>query len=643
MGAGPPASLFARYLDRRPTALMGLGIPTVAFLDELARSCPEWAAAVVEEGEEILSGRYRVFGQVHELGPTPDWTREPRTGSTWSGFGPGLDVIRLGDPGDVRVLWELNRGHHAVRLAQAFLLTKRPAFAERALLLVRHWIRSNPPWMGPNWHCAMEAALRAVNWIWVYHLLHGTGVLTADVLETLLPALWDHGEFIAANLEGRAGLVNSNHYLSDGIGLLYLGLFFSPSSRGRTWAARGRRILVDEMPAQVLEGGVDHEMSLSYHRLVTEIYLHAWLLARAAGQPLADDATRRLEEMIGFAGHYLRPDGRPPAWGDQDDGRLVPFCTTDPNDHGSLLQAGRILRGLTTPDPSAAGRFEAAWLTGQVGSSAPAITPKSRAYPAPGVFVLREGGDYLFFDAGPYGLHGHADALSFEMFGNGSPLLVDSGTFAYTVSLASRNSFRSTAAHNTVTVEGEDSSRLEDNCLWGARAGARVTLRRWASDARQDVVEAEHDGFTRLRERVVHRRRIVFEKSRRAFVVHDWLLGIGSAQVTVHFHVAPRLTVDREMDEAFALSGPDGRRLVVLYARAPGLTAALEPAEVSTRYGSKEPAQVLRFAGRVPLPYAASFVLWLQEDRPDGRDVEALFTSDAGYTAESPMMSSSHP
>ena len=79
---------------------------------------------------------------------------------------------------------------------------------------------------------------------------------------------------------------------------------------------------------------------------------------------------------------------------------------------------------------------------------------------------------------------------------DGVPLLVDTGTSTYAPGPV-RDYERSTAAHNTVEVDGTDSTEV-----WGAfRAArrARVTRRRGrAADGGVLTIEAVHDGFRRL-------------------------------------------------------------------------------------------------------------------------------------------------
>jgi hypothetical protein len=116
----------------------------------------------------------------------------------------------------------------------------------------------------------------------------------------------------------------------------------------------------------------------------------------------------------------------------------------------------------------------------------------------------------VFFDVGPVGPdyqpgHGHADTLSVECSHGGRRLYVDPGTYAYDLD-ARRAYDRSTAAHNTVCVDGQDSSEVWHIFRVGRRAaplGVRVEPAAGGLRA-----EAAHNGYDHLPGRPRHTRRL---------------------------------------------------------------------------------------------------------------------------------------
>src|SRR5207237_960639 len=75
----------------------------------------------------------------------------------------------------------------------------------------------------------------------------------------MLRSLFLHGSYIATHLE--KGDVNGNHYLCDGVGLVFLGIFFGDTAKSHGWLDLGRSIVVDEIERQTTPDGVDFELS----------------------------------------------------------------------------------------------------------------------------------------------------------------------------------------------------------------------------------------------------------------------------------------------------------------------------------------------------------------------------------------------
>ena len=119
-------------------------------------------------------------------------------------------------------------------------------------------------------------------------------------------------------------------------------------------------------------------------------------------------------------------------------------------------------------------------------------------------------------DFGPLGLgstaaHGHADALSLWLSIDGEYFLIDAGTYAYHSHPEWRTFFRSTAAHNTVCVDGRSQSEMAGRFLWSSKANAH--LLRFEDSFGQVTIEGEHDGYMRLPDPVNHRRTVKFDRT----------------------------------------------------------------------------------------------------------------------------------
>jgi hypothetical protein len=350
--------------------------------------------------------------------------------------------------------------------------------------------------------------------------------------------------------------------------------------------------------------GVYFEQATHYHRYTTDFYIHASVLGEANGLSVRVDIDPTLEGLLDHLMYMTRPDGTTPFIGDDDGGQLVLLDDRAPNDFRDTLATGAVLLeradcAFVAGEPSQ----QMLWLLGPAGvrrfddlGMEEPLTP-SRAFHEGGYFVMRDGWDraanFAVIDCGPHGGltcgHAHADALSIELVAHGCPFLVDAGTYTYTGSAEDRNYFRSTAAHNTVTVDGESASIPTTAFRWGHIA--RSQFRTWITHPRFDYFEGAHDGYQRLAEPATHVRSMLFLKSG-YWVIRDRIESAGRHRVSAHFHCAPGVTAYVDDDGVFVLTGGEEFRgtdlRIAAFARGLVLTRAQQC--VSGSYGSREPS-----------------------------------------------------
>jgi hypothetical protein len=225
---------------------------------------------------------------------------------------------------------------------------------------------------------------------------------------------------------------------------------------------------------------------------------------------------------------------------------------------------------------------------------------------------MRDRDVYLAISCGPVGTRGignhkHNDLLSFELQAQGRDLFVDRGSYLYTPDPVGRNAFRSTAAHNTVLVDGQEQNRFGAGSLFWLHADATPRVLLWETTPAFDRFLGEHDGYTRLPDPVLHRREVRLEKAERRVEITDTLTGRGRHELTWTFTLAPGLTLRRDGELTWELEA--GGRLAVwrLLQIQPeeawaGLQVEVADAEVSPRYGVRRPARALRLRTTTTLP-----------------------------------------
>jgi uncharacterized heparinase superfamily protein len=161
----------------------------------------------------------------------------------------------------------------------------------------------------------------------------------------------------------------------------------------------------------------------------------------------------------------------------------------------------------------------------------------------------RDGRTVAVFDNGPIGPdyqpgHAHCDTLSLEISRDGERVLVNSGTSTYEPG-EERLYERSTAAHNTVRIDGAEQSEM-----WGAfRVGRRARI--LSASASGDSAEGAHSGFQRLPGAPVHRRTVAVLDGR--VEIRDSIEGRGTHLTEWFFHLHPDVAA-RPADGAVELS-----------------------------------------------------------------------------------------
>jgi hypothetical protein len=461
-----------------------------------------------------------------------------------------------------------------------------------------------------------------VNWAVAWHLLGGddAGVFQGGDGLTFrarwLESIYQHCHFIPRHWSRHSSA--NNHLLGEATGLFVAAVTWPMWSASAGWARQAQAELEREGLAQTFADGVNKEQATWYHHAVADMMLIAGLFARANGRDFGKEYWGRLEAMLEFIASVMDVGGSVPLVGDADAGVLVRFVPGDSCVFRSLLATGAVLFANESLRVKA-GVFDAKsrWLLGDAAAvvfSRPAtaedpVLPVRRAFPQGGYFIL--GQDFetprevrIVADAGPLGYlaiaaHGHADALAFTLSVAGKPILTDPGTFSYSA-MPWRRYFRSTAAHNTVVVEGRDQSEYGGSFLWLAHANAAVDAFYPSGD--EQILTAHHDGYRRLADPVRHRRTWRYAPATAVLGVTDELICEGRHSVAVYWHFAPECVVVVEEGRVIALregvrvtlTGPGGLRpSVVIGQTQPPL------GWFSRGVDTKVPATTAVFAGEI--------------------------------------------
>jgi hypothetical protein len=92
-------------------------------------------------------------------------------------------------------------------------------------------------------------------------------------------------------------------------------------------------------------------------------------------------------------------------------------------------------------------------------------------------------------------------------------------------------------------VDGADQSVMLGSFLWGRRAHARCLA--WEPRIQGGKVIAQHDGYTRLADPVLHRRTLELDGPSRIVTIQDDIVAGGPHETTAYFHLAEEARPNR--------------------------------------------------------------------------------------------------
>jgi len=497
-----------------------------------------------------------VIQHLHQQGPLghahPDWR---------------LGRVRQGR------LWSVTLHYHEWVYDLAETVVQDPIGSGAANSLLRHFVAD---WMDRCWLTrpgaralawnAYATATRIGFWMRSLQKLGPRHIAAWGAFgDRMIIALWNQAAYLARHVEWD---LRGNHLLRDAAGLAWAGRGFA-EPEAAPWLDLATRIAVEQADRQVLRDGCHYERSPMYHLLAMEDLLTVRMLTRdeAARQRL-DDVLRRMADAAAWLTH---PDGRIALFNDATlDGAAETARTL------SALEACSVSAAMPRPQGG-------------------------RHFPDAGMTVWHGPRWTLFFDTGPVGPdeqpgHAHADTLSVECSLDGQRLFIDPGTYHYDDD-DYRRFDRSTRSHNTVCVDGQDSSEV-----WSIfRVGRRARPLHVASVLSGDAIEVSgsHDGYDHLPGRPRHSRTISTVRHSGLMIV-DRIEGGETHTLEGGLLLAPSCQAVAEADGWQVVQ--DQRRILIRVQSSAVLRLTTEAATCHPEFGLEEITHRLCWHYRGPLP-----------------------------------------
>ena len=598
--------------------------------EKFKKEFPQEFQRAIQRADSFLENRFAFLGVEFQLPDPIPWQSDPISLKPFpEGFYADIDIFTNENPGDVKHVWEVNRLQFIIELAKAYYLTDDEKYRLKLENLLKDWYDKNPFQTGIAWASALEVGVRALALIWILHFYLGGRQQCPTILRIILKLLYLSGHYLEHHLS--VYFSPYNHLIGETAGLFAIGYLFPGFKGADHWAKKALSILDDQVEKQFHADGGSVEQATFYHHFTLGFYLLTMNFLRQNNEKPSQRMEQRVEKALEFSTYMMRPDGTFPYIGDIDDARSIYFSDPTHWDFRAYQCFGAVW--FKRPDMKYMAQKwqeDAFWMLNaeeqQRFEQLPAKAPKENFIflKESGYYIMRSGyGKYdhfSFMDAGPlaHGVfkdetpsaaHGHADLLSVEIAPYGESLLIDPGFSNYRGEYDWHTYFRSTAAHNTVTINGQSQAKQTGILKWSFAPDFKVLQTIRLSDF--SMVCAEHYGYQRLPGAPVHRRCFAFV-DQHFWIVLDDLFSDSDEDFDLawNFHFNKDVRVVPERDGRFEISGENSGMQIIF--------KSLDKREwlhdiflggkkpqygwISPTYRARTPAPLLQIFGKTKLP-----------------------------------------
>ncbi|MFG0449568.1 heparinase II/III family protein [Shewanella sp. yb_14] len=339
------------------------------------------------------------------------------------------------------------------------------------LNLLSRWIEENPVGYGNGWE-PYPASLRIANILKAW--LNGL-----PIRQNHIDSVYAQASYLSNDLEKH---LLGNHYFVNLKALLFAGVIFN----NERWLNIAEKGLLIEIPEQTLDDGANFELTPMYHSLLLVDMLDMYNLCGAYSDKVSKSLKQCIElyipKMLRFMEVMSHPDKGVSFFNDSVDGIA-------PSKVAIESYAKKLGFPLTTIDL----KLKQALIQSDSG-----------------YMVAVNNGAKVIFDAAEVGPdyipgHAHADTLSFELSLGMQRVFVNSGTSEYGLGPL-RMLQRKTLSHNTVEVNGRDSSQVWSGFRVAKRA--RIVSRGYTESSGAISLYASHNGYGNC----IHKRQLTLGK-----------------------------------------------------------------------------------------------------------------------------------
>lgn len=354
-----------------------------------------------------------------------------------------------------------------------------------------------------------------------------------------------------------------NHLIGDLTSCFKNGINFPEFKSAQSWRDIALKRIPEEMFKNIYEDGMNKELVFSYHTMYCNLFQEFLQLAiqHGYGSYVPKSYKDLLRKMFEFTIPMTYPDISFPQVGDG---------WKKPGYYKKFYRQAQAYY----PDNKA---FEYLITKGKKGT---APTQLKHTYPISGFYTMRssweQDGIFMMLKNGDVAeFHNQIDNGTFVLWAYGRDFMNDSGCYIYSSKDPEdqklREWFRSSTAHQTLTVDGENITRKPK--FIHSQEGEGF-----------DVLVVENQSYPDLK----HRRSVYFiDKS--YFIIHDEAIGERTGLLETHFQLATMPVEMSHREFLVSSQNPKGSNIKVkALETSHGMTMAEKEGWISYQYGKKQ-------------------------------------------------------
>lgn len=398
------------------------------------------------------------------------WDEDPFDDITWCFYLHSLDIVGY--------------------LMNGYEIEPKEEYLSKSKEIILSWIKANPSKEEQKSFFAWKdhsVANRVVNMVqfWVHY--KESSIYSDKFADVLMESLMQHGDYLVLDSNHT---FHNNHGIFQDRSLIQLSLMFPEFPNASKWFEVAINRFLDHVKKDVSDSGVHLEHSDSYHMVVLRLFksINEFLIHYNKQNHLLVSLIDKMEEYLA---HITKMNGTISMTGDSGPDRIGGVSNSSKENDKLIYVKSKGKKG---------------------------VEPQlSIAYKDAGTAIIRNHWKfdqtqlYLRFLFGFHSLtHKHADDLSFLLSIGETDFFIDSGKYNYQERTPYRRYFRSTMAHNTITVNNQSYPIVKE--LVG-----KSRLTEYIEKSDFIYVQAEHE----LYENTKVKRSIFYIKNSETILIYD--------------------------------------------------------------------------------------------------------------------------